>query len=808
MFQNIPKLTKAIAFSCLLIVLSVQPGQQGLGATGSIFTTQIGFATKDEKFAVLAVSSAGAIDQKFSIVDASTGEIAFSGLLQGPSPSWIASDAVGDTYRLEFTGLITPGTYRVISNGLSSFPFVIRDAIYDVRVGDGLNFFEVQDSASTVSWVSLDGFEGGHGPSHLDDARKGVRTDSGGGDRKLIEQSIPSEFPDHLDVSGGWYDAGDYNKYMGNTPWAVYNLLLAYEDGKGASIDYWNFDRNRNGSPDILDHATVALSWMAKMVWTDGAVFERVFNGYKAPFDGHPDFETDRESGTADDRPLDSDRYADITAKSAYAFAAAARVFPQSNYLDLAKQTWAWAYQNQGTLKPKKYGGGLYFGDIDIGLVLGAIELVRSGVTTVANVDLKSFIEGRITAHVAARDWTDPSSWDYQSSYVLERYYDYPEAVTRTKSSILEALETAYRNRIARQSSNAYRINDEWLLNAGRRGTSFGQNDLAVSSAYDALWLFMNSSATDRGAFRTYALNQIQWVWGRNPFGESWLASDFATEFTRNMTWKATARHPISGVVVPGATDWNANGIPDYTDSGEYFYAEPTINQQAMYIRTLALMDRLTRGPSNPDFRPTVTITQPVTGQLVSDPVQFISTATDDVGISRVTWAIDFGASQDICNNSCPNGSPLTWSWPNPSQGTHVITVTAYDTAGQTRKSEVTVQVINVASNVMLVRTLIVTLNEKGGAKGQVQGKMNATITDGAGNPIAGALVTGHWEGSATDTFSVSTDTAGAMLDYSNAVSKSGTVTFTAVIDTVTKDGWVLDKPNSPKTSDTVIKTY
>jgi endoglucanase len=242
----------------------------------------------------------------------------------GPTTSWIGSDATGDTYVLDFSGFVTGGTYRVISNGFSSYPFRIGSAVYDVRVNDGLKFFEVQNSSSQVSWVSLDGTTGGHAPSHRDDARLGSNTDGGGGDRKLLNQPIPSGLSSHPNVTGGWYDAGDYGKYMGNTPWAVYNLLLTYEDSNA----YWSsVDLNTNGQADILDHALVALNWMQLMVWSDGSVFERVFNGYNAPFDGHPDFETDQISGTADDRPLDSDRYADITAKSSYAFAVAARVF-------------------------------------------------------------------------------------------------------------------------------------------------------------------------------------------------------------------------------------------------------------------------------------------------------------------------------------------------------------------------------------------------------------------------------------------------------------------------------------------------
>ena len=73
------------------------------------------------------------------------------------------------------------------------------------------------------------------------------------------------------------------------------------------------------------------------------------------------------------------------------------------------------------------------------------------------------------------------------------------------------------------------------------------------------------------------------------------------SEYTRIPYWKATAKHPIEGVVVPGATDRDGNGIPDYADNGEYFYSEPTINQQAMFIRVMtACSIRVRRGHSGP----------------------------------------------------------------------------------------------------------------------------------------------------------------------------------------------------------------
>ncbi|MGX5818628.1 glycoside hydrolase family 9 protein [Chitinophaga lutea] len=84
---------------------------------------------------------------------------------------------------------------------------------------------------------------------------------------------------------GGWYDAGDYNKYVVNSGITVGTLLSAYEDAPGF---YRTFDVNIPESgdriPDILDEARYNLRWMLSMQDPhDGGVYHKCTN---ASFDG------------------------------------------------------------------------------------------------------------------------------------------------------------------------------------------------------------------------------------------------------------------------------------------------------------------------------------------------------------------------------------------------------------------------------------------------------------------------------------------------------------------------------------------
>jgi hypothetical protein len=53
---------------------------------------------------------------------------------------------------------------------------------------------------------------------------------------------------------------------------------------------------------------------------------------------------------------------------------------------------------------------------------------------------------------------------------------------------------------------------------------------LTTITTGDALWVF---AMTGDRRYYDYAVNQMAWILGRNPFGESWLATQAATEYTR-----------------------------------------------------------------------------------------------------------------------------------------------------------------------------------------------------------------------------------------------------------------------------------
>src|SRR5262249_3815172 len=93
------------------------------------------------------------------------------------------------------------------------------------------------------------------------------------------------------DLHGGWWDAGDFNKY---TSWGaedVIELLRAYEDTPTAFRDDYNIPESGNGVSDVLDEVKWELDWLTRMQSADGSVLCIVNEpSAKSPvFGGSPD---------------------------------------------------------------------------------------------------------------------------------------------------------------------------------------------------------------------------------------------------------------------------------------------------------------------------------------------------------------------------------------------------------------------------------------------------------------------------------------------------------------------------------------
>jgi endoglucanase len=91
-----------------------------------------------------------------------------------------------------------------------------------------------------------------------------------------------------ISTPGGWYDAGDYNKYIVSSGISVFTLLSAYETyPQFYDTLNTNIPESTNDIPDILDEALWNIKWMMTMQDTDGGVYNKTteanFSGFVMP---------------------------------------------------------------------------------------------------------------------------------------------------------------------------------------------------------------------------------------------------------------------------------------------------------------------------------------------------------------------------------------------------------------------------------------------------------------------------------------------------------------------------------------------
>lgn len=246
-----------------------------------IVVDQFGYMPNMKKVAVLrdpqtGYDASGAYTPASSIQlkDASTNTTVFSA-----SPiTWNSgnTDAVsGDkVWWFDFSTITSNGNYYVYdaTNNARSATFVIADTVYKNVLKASVRMLFYQ-RAGCVKTATNAGAAWADGASHL----------GAGQDKNARLYSDKNNATTEKDLSGGWFDAGDYNKY---TPWTanyVTTLMLAYKENKTIWTDDYNIPESGNGVPDVIDEAKWGIDWLMKMQQANGSCLSVMGVGHASP---------------------------------------------------------------------------------------------------------------------------------------------------------------------------------------------------------------------------------------------------------------------------------------------------------------------------------------------------------------------------------------------------------------------------------------------------------------------------------------------------------------------------------------------
>jgi hypothetical protein len=248
---------------------------------------------------------------------------------------------------VDFSAFDTPGSYRLYSSTLdtTSYDFDIRDDVYNAVVHKALETFYLQ-RCNTPKVAALAGVWADSVACHMDDVTTGPA----------------SGHEDHgsLDLTGGWHDAGDFNKYVWSAvSTAVLFMLRAFEDNPGVFLDGdLAIPESGNGIPDLLDEIKWELDWLLRMQLPSGAVLSQMHvPGFAA--DSPPS--VDGNLRYYQDPSLESGAvFAGTCALAARIFATEGLTAYAATLRTAALETWAWL-ETQGDSEIKVWAAAEIF---------------------------------------------------------------------------------------------------------------------------------------------------------------------------------------------------------------------------------------------------------------------------------------------------------------------------------------------------------------------------------------------------------------------------------------------------------------
>jgi endoglucanase len=227
----------------------------------------IGYLVNANKVAVFAIGREG---DTFLVRDVATGREVHRGQLSALAKS---DDTPAILNSADFSAVQAPGRYQLqLLDGPSSPTFEISNDVYNWPFYCAMRAMYLCRCGTAVE-SEFAGQKFGHAACHMDDGY----LDYAGGPVGA-----------HRDGSGGWHDAGDYNKYTVNSAFTVGMLLRAWEDhtDRLASVKL-RISRNDSGVPDYLNEIRWELDWLLKMQADDGSVYHKLsalkYCGYIMP---------------------------------------------------------------------------------------------------------------------------------------------------------------------------------------------------------------------------------------------------------------------------------------------------------------------------------------------------------------------------------------------------------------------------------------------------------------------------------------------------------------------------------------------
>ncbi|MDX9972584.1 MAG: glycoside hydrolase family 9 protein [FCB group bacterium] len=423
----------------------------------------------------------------------SNASLEYKGRIQGA----YGKDWGSHYWRGDFSSLNEPGHYR-----MEVWLGAWRTYSAAFEIGEDLLWKKTARAAYRFFYYQRCGVEipGLHKACHLDD-------------------STDPEHTQQWDLTGGWHDAGDYNKYH-NAPY-VLGLAWSYErEQELFDAD----DQDGNGRGDFLDEILWGADHAVKMIAPDGSAFGPITSGYG--FWGPPEIETDNKPLTGDERPTPGP--GSDPGVHAAAVAKAAKFTKEAKYIEAAARA----------------------------LQYGLDRNQRGSLQFSASIDLYLATDDEKFAKLAKEMAPSIAGGEVDALELYDRTFG------EDHGTIITAALKAEADALLANARNPFGV---WTFGPPEKPNFFGTpekgdgwhvgNSARMFEAANRMAMAYRRIPDER--YLEYIYDQFNWMLGGNPYGISLMegvGKTFAPSYHQRLTFAGVARGAVPGSVVNGIT--------------------------------------------------------------------------------------------------------------------------------------------------------------------------------------------------------------------------------------------------------------
>jgi endoglucanase len=570
-----------------------------------IWINQIGYYPLCAKRAVVL----NAPSDSFDIVNMENSSIVFSGVLSAPSVR-DSSCRIAD-----FSSFQKSGTYQlIIRNFGRSYPIHITETVYSEVLKAALKSYYYQRCSIPIS--------SNYGGKYCREAGHPDTACSVFGNNAIKKS-----------VSGGWYDAGDYGKYIVNGGITVATLLSLYEICPSLYGDaVISIPESGNSISDLLDEIRWELDWFKKMQDTiTGAVAFKV-GPLIWPSFVMPSADTGKRYIIGETSTASTLNFCAVMAQAGRVFSDIDTKYA-ADCIYRARRAWEWAQGHKAVLYPTEGGGtGLYEDNtFDDEFLWAAVELYISTNDT-------TFLSGTINSY-ANRLWSC-ARWNNVNNLPL---HSLALQYNKTGSSRSEDAK----KEVIRFGTSLYQKftnSPTDLTVSGKNYNEWGSNGEAANCAVSLGYTYLLTKDIN---YRNAVVSILDYICGKNPAGYCFITG-FGSKSPNNphhrISGSDTIKDAIPGYVVGGINSGREDerdgvvypsSVSYVDDQKSYSSNEIAINWTAPFMLAAAMIEN--------DFRSSIPVS---TGSYPKSPGNRKSALRVVNSHSIILISLDVGAQQ------------------------------------------------------------------------------------------------------------------------------------------------------------------